>query len=233
MKAKLTAIQERLKRACLAADRLSSEVLIIAVSKKQSADTVRQAYELGIRDFGENYAQEFFEKQNQLSDLSDIRWHFIGHLQTNKVKQVAPFVFALHSLNRVSLLESLVKQDNLKSPPPFVYLQLTVDPTDENKSSLPPDLEQEFCRLLSKAHKQGQVSWAGYMGVGPADTEPSRTLGLFTEWTRRAKSLWAEHHPEAETTKPQFSLGMSGDLEEAVMAGSTMIRVGTALFGAR
>jgi PLP dependent protein len=230
LEANLLAIRKRLAAASLAANRPQNEVQLIAVTKKQTAVTVRAAYALGLRDFGENYAQEFFEKQRELSDLTDIRWHFIGHLQTNKTKQVYPFVFSLQSLNRPSLLKVILEQ---KAPNVKVFLQLSVDPTDAGKTSLDPNLENDICAQLGEAHKNGNLKWAGFMGIGPAGTDKETTLVLFEKWRQRAQDLWADFHPDSESVAPQFSLGMSNDLEEAVKAGSNFVRVGTALFGER
>jgi PLP dependent protein len=212
-------------------------VQILAVSKGHGSQSISDYYSLGIRDFGENYAGELAQKAKELQSLNGIKWHFIGHLQTNKVKGVLPFVSVLHSLNRPSLLQEIQKQ----LPPDKsldVYIQLLVDEKDTAKHGASADEALEMIKMLPDSP---QIVLKGFMGMGPADATSDKLKSLFQEFAKNAETLWAKHTEirkekglqEKIPLKPGLSLGMSDDLAEAIAAGSTCVRIGTALFGPR
>lgn len=229
---RLTAIRSRIATALMGTGRKPSDVTSIAVSKGHPSEAIRELYRLGLRDFGESYAQEYFQKVTELSDLVDIRWHFIGRLQTNKIKKVLINQPLIHSLDRFSLLTELAKVAD-PSNPLRVLLQLQVDPTDLNKSGCTRSEAEEICKQLSQLPG---ILWEGFMGIGPADAEPQRLNWLYEQFTSSAKILWEQYSlrdPSRRTREPKISLGMSDDLEIALRAGATTLRIGSALLGPR
>ena len=177
-------------------------VTLVAVSKTQPASAIREAYAAGQRDFGENYAQEWREKADALADLADLRWHFIGGLQTNKVKYLAGRVAYVHTLDREELARVL----------------LEVNTGDEtSKSGCAP---ADAPRLCEAARALPAIEVAGLMCIPPADRDPRPHFRLLRELRDRLGLA-------------ELSMGMSGDWQVAVEEGATMVRIGTAIFGAR
>lgn len=223
-------IRERISKACRKAGRSIDDVSILAVSKMQTVESIREAYECGIRDFGENYVQELIDKQQALSDLPDIRWHFIGHLQRNKAKLVQQ-CFAIHSVDSLELAKKLADTRNNTNTPLHLYLQLEVDPADENKFGMTDTEARTVCEFLST---QTSLRCVGFMGIGPNISDSVKLMLLYNQFVARGHELWKNLSSKRAThDTPQFSLGMSGDLETAVLAGSHIVRIGTALFGER
>lgn len=194
-----------------------SRVTLIAVSKTQAFEAIQGLYALGQRDFGENYVQELVGKAQQAHDagLADIRWHFIGHLQTNKVKAVLPWLHALHSLDSEKLaLEVSKRWTALGRPgrlPVFVEVNISKAAT---KSGLDPGQIED---LLARLKTLSGLDVRGLMAI----PEPGRTEEGFRALAALGKGL------------PELSMGMSEDFEAAIRCGSTAVRVGTALFGPR
>jgi PLP dependent protein len=219
--------------------RSSGSVQLLAVSKSQSIEKIRELYKLGQRNFGENYAQELCEKADLLSDLPDLKWHFIGHLQSNKVKMVLPHVQFLHSLNRVSLVKELTRQmafcksySGTLTPENrlTVFVQLQLNPLEDSKSGATLKEAQSICAELSKSEVCSKLNWVGFMGIGSTAATEHLTQKEFRNFAESAQELWAAN---ARNGQPILSLGMSADLGLAIEAGSHWVRVGTALFGAR
>jgi pyridoxal phosphate enzyme (YggS family) len=195
---------------------LPAGVTLIAVSKTQPAEAIREAYAAGQRDFGENYAQEWRAKADALADLTDLRWHFIGGLQTNKVKYLAGRVACVHTVDRVELARELSRRFAAKGATARVFLEVNVGGEASKEGCAPaqlPDLAREVAALPA-------VEVVGLMCIPPAGEDPRphfRTLrGL-----RDALGL------------RELSMGMSGDWRAAVEEGATFVRIGTAIFGAR
>lgn len=229
---RLNIIQSRIAKALLGSGRKAQDVTLIAVSKGHSAESIRELYNLGIRDFGESYAGEFCKKVGETADLSDIRWHFIGHLQSNKAKRVAQMRPLIHSLDRPTLLRELSKFAS-PSEPLKVLIQLQVDPEDVNKSGCSAEEAHELCRQLAQTPG---LEWEGFMGIGPASASAEKLAWLYDQFRSRAMLLWDQYSrrdPSRRTREVKLSLGMSDDLEIALRSGSNMIRVGSALFGPR
>lgn len=244
---RLAKVQANLAEAVSLGHRNLADVNLLAVSKGQPLEALSALYVLGVRDFGENYVQECIAKAAEAPWSQNVHWHFIGHLQTNKVKVLLPCLSALHSLDRESLLDALEKHAAKAQRRIQVFVQLEVDPTDENKHGANDAEAEALCVRLARHHGEGKspYDWVGFMGMGPADA-PSETLrALYAAFVQKAQRLWHAHHAQehtraqtraqtqAHSVGPQLSLGMSGDLTEAIAAGSTLVRIGTALFGPR
>lgn len=206
---------------------LPQHVQLIAVSKTRTVQEIRALYDLGHRAFGENYPQELKEKQPQLP--SDIEWHFIGHLQTNKVKLIAPFVHLVHSADSERLLDELNKRATGLGRSIGALLQVHVA-QEETKHGFAPEelrtLVPEWRGRWPGLHVQGLMAMASLTGErSRIEAEFSLAAGLFKE-LKTMGVFTAESFTE-------LSMGMSGDLDLAIAHGSTMVRVGTALFGDR
>lgn len=207
----------------------SHQVCIVGASKSQSIARLREAYAAGIRDFGENYAQEALDKQNVLSELSDVRWHFIGHLQSNKVKDVVGKFTLIHSLDRVALGEAISKRARLLNLRQDCLLEVNFA-GEESKSGAPPDEAKNLIVYL-RDHCPG-VRLRGLMCMPPATREGENSRTIF----RRAKLLTEELAPLLGSEAREFSelsMGTSQDYLEAASEGSTLVRLGTCLFGER
>lgn len=216
----LAAVRSRIDRAARAAGRDPQGIRLVAVSKTKPASAVREAYEAGQRDFGENYAQELDEKSKTLADLPDIRWHFIGHLQSNKAKLVAPIAAIVHAVDTPSLARELAKRRGDREPlRVLVEVNVAADP---NKHGVPP---ANLGPLLDAIEAEASLRLAGLMTIPPHDEDETRRA--FEGLAR----LREQHGGIARL--PELSMGMSDDLEVAVAQGATMVRIGTAIFGAR
>ncbi len=218
---RLADVQERISRACRAAGRAANEVRLIAVSKRQPASAVRAAYDLGVRDFGENYAQELASKQAELADLSDIRWHMIGHLQTNKARLVAPIAHAVHTLDSLKLLVALVKRAEAADRRLEVFIEVNLA-GEAQKAGCAPERIPELVAAFANAPR---IRLVGLMAIPPSRDSEAETRLRFQQLRRLAE---AQHPP-----LPRLSMGMSGDYELAIAEGATDVRIGTAIFGER
>lgn len=229
---RLNTIKSRIETALIGTQRKIADVTLIAVSKGHTPEAIRQMYELGVRDFGESYAQEFERKSHVLGDLKDIRWHFIGHLQSNKAKKIISHRPLIHSVDRGSLLGELAKYAN-PADPLRVLIQLQVDPSDVNKSGCARDEAEALCQRLSEIPG---LLWEGFMGIGPTDCTHENLRWLFEKFNALAHRLWEQYSlrdPSRQMREPRISLGMSDDLEIALRSGANTIRVGSSLFGPR
>ena len=221
----LDQVRARIRAAAIASGRDASTVRLIAVSKMQPAEAVRQAYAAGQRDFGENYVQELLEKAEALADLGELRWHLIGHLQRNKAKQIATRVELVHTLDSVDLARELAKRFAAAVTDRRLRVLVEVSIAGEaQKHGIAPANLAELCAGIEALPA---LSLAGLMCVPPF-TENSAGARPFFD----ALSALREQHGGAARL-PELSMGMTHDLEQAVAAGATMVRVGTAIFGAR
>lgn len=212
----------------------SADIRLIAVSKGQPASLVRAAYELGQRDFGENYVQELTQKGEALADLPELRFHLIGHLQRNKVKHVVEHAVAVHSVDSPSLLAELGKRAEGRTIPsarrafgddPRLPLLIEVSIAGEaQKGGCAPE---ELGALLDAAEQTPGVRLVGLMCVPPLSDDPLATRPHFDALAR----LRDQHGGHARL--PELSMGMTADFEQGIQAGATLVRVGTAIFGAR
>jgi pyridoxal phosphate enzyme (YggS family) len=207
---------------------ISQDITLVAVSKFHSAQSIEEAYHCGLRDFGENYIQEWLEKKEALSHLKDIRWHIIGKLQKNKVKFLTENIYMLQSLDSLSLAKEIEKKWTAEKPL-NVLVQIQVDANDVHKSGVPQEHSKELCEfILQSSH----LNLMGFMGIGPNTTDEAKLNSLYQQFSTHCNALWA-CFPTKRNQKIVISLGMSQDLEIALACGSTMARIGTALFGER
>jgi pyridoxal phosphate enzyme (YggS family) len=214
----LEELEQRLSAACAAAGRARDSVLLVAVTKTRPASDVRLLQSLGVTDVGENRDQEARAKA---AEVSGVRWHFVGGLQTNKARSVASYADVVHSVDRPELVAALsagaVRADRRLE----VLLQVSLDGDPARGGCSPADVPA----LADAAATAEGLELAGVMAVAPLGADPAAAFGQLAEVHGR---LLAEH-PAAVAR----SAGMSGDLEQAVAQGATHVRVGTALLGAR
>ncbi len=237
-------VRNRVQEACQRSGRSPEEVKLIAVSKKQSIESIRAAYSLGLHDFGENYAQELRDKSSVLSEnlgLKDelsaprfsealsIKWHFLGPLQRNKVRYVVGTACLIHSVDRLSLLEAITEQVRKKNHSPQECL-IEVNLGEESQKS-GCSLQALPGLLDTFAHFGGDVRCLGLMCIPPMHTKAESSRPYFRvlrELLRKEQAI-----PRPYVNLRELSMGMSLDYEVAIEEGATMIRVGTALFGKR
>ncbi|WP_407303537.1 YggS family pyridoxal phosphate-dependent enzyme [Acinetobacter sp.] len=214
-------VLQQIEDACKQAQREPETVQLLAVSKTQPSESLREMYQAGQRAFGENYLQEALDKIENLNDL-DIEWHFIGHVQRNKTKHLASSFAWVHGVDRLIIAERLSSQREVSQPPLNICLQVNIDAQDTKDGCQP----NEVAELVKKISQLPHLKLRGLMVI-PA---PNNTQA-FSDAKQLFEQVKSEHaHPEDWDT---LSMGMSGDMTEAIAAGSTMVRVGTALFGAR
>jgi pyridoxal phosphate enzyme (YggS family) len=207
---------------------LPASVRLIAVSKLKPASEVEAAYALGQRDFGENWAQELKEKHLQLPE--DIRWHFIGHLQTNKIKFIIPYVHLIHSIDSFHLLQEVNKQAEKCGRVVKCLLQFHIA-TEETKFGFAMDECQEMMRHPAY-QRMRNVEICGVMGMASLTSDSAQVHREFHQLHDYFVQLKENYFIDQESFK-EISMGMSGDYPIAIEEGSTMIRVGSAIFGAR
>jgi len=217
---RLEAVRARITAAARANGRDPAEVRLVAVSKTKDAAAIRLAYAAGQRDFGENYAQELAKKAAELEDLGDLRWHFIGHLQRNKAKLVAPVASVVHTVDSARLAEELGKRAEGALP---VLVEVNVGGEDQKSGCRPAELGS----VLEAVEKEKRLRLTGLMTVPPMSDDPTASRPVFEGLVVLRNEHGGPHR------LPDLSMGMSHDLEEAIRAGATIVRVGTAIFGAR
>ncbi len=200
-----------------------SYVKLVAVSKTKPVQDLQEAYAVGQRVFGENYVQELVDKHRQLP--TDIQWHFIGNLQSNKVKYIAPFVALIHGVNSISTLKEIDKQAKKLNKHIDILLQLHVA-TEESKFGFS---EEEVLEIASHKELYTNVNFRGVMGMASFTEDQSLIRKEFQE-VNRIFSLLKSHFGESFN---EISMGMSGDWQIAVEEGSTLVRIGSAIFGSR
>ncbi len=208
----------RIGAAATRSGRDPSEITLVAVSKSKPASDIRDLYEAGHRDFGENRAQEMADKAAVLPD--DIRWHFVGALQTNKVRTVRPITHLLHSMDRESLAFSWAKGIGLAPP---VLIQVNTASEAQKGGAEPADVASLLETLLDL-----DVEVKGLMAIPPLSEDPEEMRPHFRE-LRRIRDQLMERHGQAG----ELSMGMTDDFEVAIEEGASLIRVGRAIFGDR
>ena len=215
--------QSLINNALIKTKRPVGSVELLAVSKKHPAESIRHVFEQGQRAFGENYVQEACEKQLLLSDLA-IQWHFIGPIQSNKTRQIAEHFDWVHSVDRLKVADRLSRQRPDSLPPLNICLQVNID-NEPTKSGFSP---HEIIDVANTIARLPSIQLRGLMAI-PAPCEHYQgQLEVF----RQVQGLFAQLQTSVEGADT-LSMGMSGDMEAAIEAGSTMVRVGTGVFGAR
>jgi pyridoxal phosphate enzyme (YggS family) len=221
---RLAQVRARIDRAAMAAGRDPAEVKLVAVSKTKPPEAVREAYAAGQRAFGENYAQELAAKAEALADLPGIVWHFIGHLQTNKAKLAARHAGVVHTVDSEALARELGKRaarEERGAPLP-VLIEVNVGGEAQKAGAAP----SEIAEVMAAVAQQLSLALRGLMTMPPAGDLPAARRVFET-----LVSLRNLHG--GVVVLPELSMGMSEDLEVAVAAGATLVRVGTAIFGPR
>jgi PLP dependent protein len=232
--ARLAEVRERIARAAAAVGRDPSEIRLVGASKLQPASAIRAAHAAGLRDFGENYVQELERKSKELADLRDLRWHLIGHLQRNKARHVIESASVIHTVDSVRLAEQLGRRaagrviaDARRWVPPdgrlVVLVEVNVGGEVEKSGCEPEDLGP----VLSAVEAQPALALRGLMTVPPHTEDPAGARPYFDQLI----ALRDRHGGPSRL--PELSMGMTHDLEIAVAAGATLVRVGTAIFGQR
>ena len=221
LKEKLEQIENRIAKAAERSRRRRSDITLLAVTKKFPAGTIRGAYELGLRDFGENYVQEFEAKLPELAACPDARFHLIGHLQSNKSRKAAEIFQVIQTVDTAKLARRL-NEDVVRSGAGAaldVMIEVKLAP-EEAKAGASPD---QLPALVEAIQACGSLRLLGLMTIPPWSTDPELSRPYFAH----LRALAAEHK------LAQLSMGMSNDFEAAIEEGATMVRIGTALFGPR
>ncbi len=205
---------------------LPAHVRLIAVTKQVSVDRMREAYQAGIRDFGESRIQEAEGKQAQLQDLSDVTWHFIGRLQSNKARRAIDLFSWIHSVDSLSLAQRLDQLAIGNDTDPQICLQVKLLP-DPSKGGWHPD---ELLAALPALNQCQHLRIQGLMAIPPQELTPDEALAYFQQVQQFAEQI----NQQSPAFKLQhLSMGMSGDYLQAVQAGATMVRLGRTIFGDR
>jgi PLP dependent protein len=224
---RIAAVRERIVQAAARAGRGAHEVTLVAVSKTQGADAVREAFAAGVRVFGENRVQEAEAKAAALADLraAGLEWHFVGHLQENKARKATPLFDLIHSVDSVALghkLAQLSAQGD-RTTQGLVQVDLA---GEETKFGVP---EKDLFVALERLQGQAGLRLLGLMVLPPFFDEPERARPYF----RRLRALRDEAVANGLLAEGRLSMGMSHDFEVAIEEGATLVRVGTAIFGER
>lgn len=213
-------IQENLK---VIQSRIPEHVTLVAVSKTKPAEDLQEAYDAGIRDFGENKIQEMCDKYEVLP--KDIRWHMIGHVQTNKVKYMAPFVYLIHGVDSLKLLKEINKQAEKNNSVIDVLLQQFIA-DEETKFGLD---EEEIRQIMTEEIQSlPNIRVVGLMGMATFTDNENQVRNEF-KTLKSNFDLLKKNHSDVSI----LSMGMSGDYEMAIEEGSTMVRIGSSIFGNR
>jgi PLP dependent protein len=219
-------LRARIETAARRADRDPASIRVVAVTKGVSSDVIREAFALGHRDFGENYVQEWREKRSQVPGC---HWHFIGHLQTNKVREVVGHVALIHSVDRQSLAETIGRQAAAAGIEQPVLLEVSAG--EENKSGL---MAEEGARLSAEWALIPGLRLDGLMIMPPFTPRPADSREHFTS-LRRCLDEWRPGVLKSGRAHPwrELSMGTSQDFAVAIEEGATVVRLGTTLFGER
>jgi len=223
---RLAVIRDRMAAAARSAGRDPSTIRLVAVSKTFPVDAIREAYAAGQRDFGENRVQEVLQKITSAADL-EIRWHLLGHLQTNKARKAGPAFAAIHSVDTVELLEKIDAAAAEAGRTPELLIQVDLAGETTKFGASPDDVP----RLFDAAASCRAARVSGLMTLPPVPESPEDAR----PWFRRLRGLrdqWLAAGVPAPMLQ-ELSMGMSADFEVAIHEGSTIVRVGTAIFGSR
>jgi pyridoxal phosphate enzyme (YggS family) len=224
---RLSAIRQRIAQACHRCGRDPASIRLIGVSKTRDADEIIAAYRAGLVDFGENYAQELVAKAKLVADANIApRWHFLGGLQTNKVRSLIPVVSGIQTVDRPSLIKELAKR---ATQPLEVFVEVNVG-DEQQKAGCHPKEAADLCRQIMEVPN---LKLVGLMCVPPIANTAEATRPYFRSLREKRDELRAKLSISDNDTLSQLSMGMSADFEVAIEEGATTVRVGTDLFGPR
>jgi len=226
LKDRLEHIRARIRSAADACNRPAEFIRLVAVSKTMPVDVIAEAIHLGVSDLGENYIQEAREKINALA-IYPVRWHFIGHLQSNKAKYAVRMFDLIHSVDSLKLAQELDKYAKKAGKIQSILIQVNVAGED-SKSGI--DVE-EAVPLLTEISKLKNVSTKGLMTMPPYFNAPDKVRPIFGTLRQLRDQIKRQGIPNI--SMDELSMGMTGDFEAAIAEGATMVRIGTAIFGAR
>ena len=216
-------VRSRIRHAALAAGRDPDAVTLVAVTKGKSAETMREAATAGVTDFGENYLKEALPKMDRLHELA-VHWHYIGQIQSNKTRLIAKAFSWVHSLDRLGLAQRLSEQRPYHAPPLQVCLQVALLP-EPGKGGVAPAMLPELAASVAQLPR---LQLRGLMCIPPPQSQVPAQRAVFAR-LRILKDELNANGLKLDT----LSMGMSADFESAIAEGATMVRIGTALFGAR
>ncbi|HWF44204.1 MAG TPA: YggS family pyridoxal phosphate-dependent enzyme [Candidatus Kapabacteria bacterium] len=213
-------LQERIQEVCRRVGR-EPNVLLLPVSKSQPVQAIQSLYDFGLRDFAENRVQELLQKNAELPN--DIRWHFIGNLQSNKVRHIAPFVDVIHSIDSTALAKELSGRAGERTIKILIEVNIS---GEAQKHGVQPNQAEEVVVQIADLFPNLMVT--GLMGMASLEEDPERTRPQFLA-LRELRDRIAERHPNIKTFK-ELSMGMTNDFEVAIECGATIVRIGSAVF---
>jgi len=229
--ANLRLVKERISEAVARSGREAGTVDLVAISKGQPASSVRAAYLAGHRDFGENRVAEAREKQVELTEFSEIRWHMVGHIQSRKAKDVAPHFFLVHSIDRVSLAQRLDRfaADSGRILPVLLECNTSGEASKSGWPAWQKDDWQGEVKDIQRVHELENLEVRGLMTMAPWQADPAVLRSTFRD-LRIFRDFLEE---KLLTDLPELSMGMTDDYEIAIEEGATIVRIGRAIFGPR
>ena len=217
---RIDALRRQIDEAAVRAGRNPQDVQLVAVSKRHPAAAIRAAYACGLRDFGENYVQELVSKARELEDLRDLRWHLVGHLQTNKAKAVAQVANCVQTLDNERIIEELSRRATAERRDLDVSVEVNIGDEQQKSGCKPEEAEALVQRVSTAPH----LTFVGFM-----------TVGHRVDSSEAARPTFVALRQLRDRIAPgsALSMGMSGDYAVAIEEGATCVRVGTAIFGDR
>lgn len=225
LKENLEYVESQIREACERSGRAREDVTLIAVSKTKPVSVLKEAYDLGVRVFGENKVQELADKYEALP--KDIRWHMIGHLQRNKVKYIIDKVELIHSVDSLRLAETIEKEAARHNITANILIEVNVAKEESKFGLMPEELDEFVFEVAKFPHIQVQ----GLMTIAPFVDDPEENRGIFQRLRKLSVDIAAKNVDNI--TMRILSMGMTNDYTVAVEEGAAMVRVGTGIFGAR
>ncbi len=221
----LKKIKETIYNTCVRCGRDPEEIMLVAVSKLHPSEKIRKLYKAGHLDFGENYVQEAMKKQKKLEDLKEIRWHFIGRIQTNKAKFIVGNFWLVHSVDSLKVAQALNKRASLQKITQLVLIQVNIG-EEKQKGGIK---KEETIKLAEEILKLENLKLKGLMCLPPYFEDPEKVRPFF----KQMRYLKEEIERALNIRLPYLSMGMSSDFVQAIEEGANILRIGTSIFGER
>lgn len=225
LKENLKSVDGKITEACARSERAREDVTLIAVSKTNPVETLQEAYDLGVRIFGENKVQELCDKYEALP--KDIKWHMIGHLQRNKVKYIIDKVDLIHSVDSIRLAETIDKEAAKHGITANILIEVNVAKEESKFGLMPEELDDFIEKIADFSH----VNVKGLMTIAPFVDNPEKNRPIFEHLRKLSVDIAKKNIDNVNVSI--LSMGMTNDYEVAIEEGATMVRVGTGIFGAR